>query len=938
MDKPMMEQQMELFRRGGLNDEGGEIDEVSGNEVPVGGTKKGVRDDVPAMVSEGEFVFPEDVVRYIGLDKLMQLRQQAKMGLKTMEAMGQMGNGDEATIPDDLPFDMADLIIVAGDTGEELEMQEGGFVTRPTTARRTEQQPTYAQPPAERPPEFRSTRALTPAIEQPQRSNIDFNKIMGDANIELKEYRNKEGQTLLIPFISGSPIFSVPDGYTLYTGEDSSAITNEVASKVNEISQVQEKDTYEVPDFLKPQPPEPTDWANLSTDELIDELRSVTGTARLITKGAMLLMGPVGLAGNLMMSHQDKKIVSAIDAALAKGGLSAEDKTTLTAAKEELTKSGMLSFLDPIIDGVANVLGVPEEQVNESVSANVESGAVEPKPEPEVVAADPYAGDVVKTDVRTRDPRIGGGVPDTYISDGPSGPAIAEATFGAPLGDPLGGTPPPVDELVFTPTPQQQTQTPTPVKGDRAGILEGLPISTTDQPAPLSNVPVAGDRAGALSKTTPYGGVSLNTQGRAGDRAGVSTQSNIQLQDPYADLDKYPLPPPAPISGPKQSELDSGVATVPQQTYTSTGAQMQASQKALEDIVPKLPDPATVPVLSQPKPAPITTGKGYDTSLGQDFLSYAVTPEQVAYSTSVSKGQEDPYDPRGIMPVSEQVTKVQPVTTQAQVEAPSMAMPDAFVEPLPVPSRRTSEKIVNRPMTVAPPLIGSTQLDTDTLAPTVDTTDGSRIKTDRGYVPTNEAKRAATAETVKTAIDQVKALGIDVDSPFATAMPQQPISGPKQSELDGGRATISDASALQTGPAVRGRKPNTPKTKSAAPDKSLRPKARPKTTEEKAAKKEAAKPKRDTGSKSNRLDQSNPNTEINFNEHLADWEKEQARSNPALAQHFIITANRRENDKKKTGKDPADKVSAKKHDESGGLGGFFKGLFGAEKGGLATRR
>ena len=66
MDKPMMEQQMELFRRGGLNDEGGEIDEVSGNEVPVGGTKKGVRDDISAMVSEGEFVFPEDVVRYIG--------------------------------------------------------------------------------------------------------------------------------------------------------------------------------------------------------------------------------------------------------------------------------------------------------------------------------------------------------------------------------------------------------------------------------------------------------------------------------------------------------------------------------------------------------------------------------------------------------------------------------------------------------------------------------------------------------------------------------------------------------------------------------------------------------------------------------------------------------------------------------------------------------
>ena len=41
---------MELFEDGGLKDEGGTVDEVSGNEVPIGGTKKGVRDDVPAMV------------------------------------------------------------------------------------------------------------------------------------------------------------------------------------------------------------------------------------------------------------------------------------------------------------------------------------------------------------------------------------------------------------------------------------------------------------------------------------------------------------------------------------------------------------------------------------------------------------------------------------------------------------------------------------------------------------------------------------------------------------------------------------------------------------------------------------------------------------------------------------------------------------------------
>ena len=63
---PMLEKQMELFEDGGLRQEGGMVDEESGNEVPVGSTRKEVRDDIPAMLSEGEFVFPADVVRYIG--------------------------------------------------------------------------------------------------------------------------------------------------------------------------------------------------------------------------------------------------------------------------------------------------------------------------------------------------------------------------------------------------------------------------------------------------------------------------------------------------------------------------------------------------------------------------------------------------------------------------------------------------------------------------------------------------------------------------------------------------------------------------------------------------------------------------------------------------------------------------------------------------------
>ena len=130
-----MARQMELFEpvergfeEGGLMDEGGMVDEESGNEVPPGSLREEVRDDIPAQLSEGEFVFPADVVRYIGLETLMRMRQEAKQGLAQMEAMGQMGNSEEATVQDDLPFDMYDLDI---EEDEGYNMQQGGVVEDP---------------------------------------------------------------------------------------------------------------------------------------------------------------------------------------------------------------------------------------------------------------------------------------------------------------------------------------------------------------------------------------------------------------------------------------------------------------------------------------------------------------------------------------------------------------------------------------------------------------------------------------------------------------------------------------------------------------------------------------------------------------------------------------------------------------------------------------
>jgi len=269
-------EQMEMFEDGGLKDEGGTIDPVSGNDVPPGSTQEEVRDDIPAQLSEGEFVFPADVTRFIGLEKLMMMRQEAKMGLKKMEDMGQMGNSEEATMSDDMPFNSTD-IETDDDTPfslEDLEMEDdskemadGGYVmvegkpmpipmiggqlppitTRPmpetknmavgglTNTTGTYQVPTNV---ATQPSYFQnyqqSTAPFRPFVPQnvgtqppsntaPVAGQVPtFGELMPQltGKRETLEYRNDAGQKLFIPFINGKPIYPIPEGYTRYIAEE----------------------------------------------------------------------------------------------------------------------------------------------------------------------------------------------------------------------------------------------------------------------------------------------------------------------------------------------------------------------------------------------------------------------------------------------------------------------------------------------------------------------------------------------------------------------------------------------------------------------------------------------------------------------------------------------------------------------------------------------
>jgi len=88
-----MNRQMEMsfMRKGGLKDDGLNEDPVSGNKVPSGSMAKEVRDDIPAMLSEGEYVVPADVLRFYGVNFFEDLRNKAKSGLTSMEKNGRIG-------------------------------------------------------------------------------------------------------------------------------------------------------------------------------------------------------------------------------------------------------------------------------------------------------------------------------------------------------------------------------------------------------------------------------------------------------------------------------------------------------------------------------------------------------------------------------------------------------------------------------------------------------------------------------------------------------------------------------------------------------------------------------------------------------------------------------------------------------------------------------
>jgi len=138
-----MKDQMEMafmMSEGGLRDDGMYQDPVSGNDVPSGSLAEEVRDNIPAQLSEGEYVVPADVVRYYGVKFFEDIRDSAKMGLQDMEINGRIGG---EPVPAGGPTNTDELSPQEMQAIQEMMgMAQGGEVQNPYM----QQQLLYSQP------------------------------------------------------------------------------------------------------------------------------------------------------------------------------------------------------------------------------------------------------------------------------------------------------------------------------------------------------------------------------------------------------------------------------------------------------------------------------------------------------------------------------------------------------------------------------------------------------------------------------------------------------------------------------------------------------------------------------------------------------------------------------------------------------------------------
>ena len=362
------------------------VDPVSGNEVPIGSLPEEVRDDIPAQLSEGEYVVPADVVRYYGVKFFEDLRTEAKLGFDAMDEAGRIGGEPVAMNADDegLGLDLSDLEVV-----EVQAMSEGGDakgaytfdnIKKKLVRKQAENKPVFRnraeeiiynirnmfgdrddkpkkatdKPPIDfgfggnpmeraerkygspssptknesyRPSSATQREVYKPKSNQPSiLEQINFNEggttrvvdegktgqllpddfdpvldSVGGGVMEMREYQNAAGHTLMIPFLNGVPQTVIPDGYFPVGSTPVVTPVNTAGS-----SGSRNNDSNNTEDIT-----EPFNYKELTIDELTQEVKNLQETPNFLGTG--IFSGIVAIA----QKRHRNKLIEEIDRRLS---------------------------------------------------------------------------------------------------------------------------------------------------------------------------------------------------------------------------------------------------------------------------------------------------------------------------------------------------------------------------------------------------------------------------------------------------------------------------------------------------------------------------------------------------------------------------------------------------------------------------------------------
>ena len=275
----VMNNQMEMafMKQGGIKDDGMKRDPVSGNEIPPGSMAKEVRDDIPAMLSEGEYVVPADVLRFYGVNFFEDLRNKAKSGLQGMEQNGRIGG--EPLSPQQVQQNMGQAPVQANQGGMMQGFNQAGLAGTPT--------PTSTFDPS------------AFAVVGGSTFNNQGQQAQQDSVTTFKTFINSaDGSTQIVEFVDGKLKNPAMEKFTQppYYEQGSSALKKAQ-------SQAQASNNDDKPDFPEPSEREdPKDWG-LGVDWSDPEAYANTvikgqmgrGT-RSVLQGLSAIAGPLATA------------------------------------------------------------------------------------------------------------------------------------------------------------------------------------------------------------------------------------------------------------------------------------------------------------------------------------------------------------------------------------------------------------------------------------------------------------------------------------------------------------------------------------------------------------------------------------------------------------------------------------------------------------------